>query len=244
MKWLRHLIWELVVTRLRVYGLSNLRVYDAVVDVNGWGDFFQVDDAIDAGAKSILVRDGTYSGFTLDVSDATIVGESWATIIDGGTTSHAINVTGDRNLITNLQAKTTAGGGQAHDGIYCASSADQTRIIECYISQSDNDGIACYAETLVSRCLISACDSDGISIHEKRGRFEGNYITGSGAYAITTDGGADNSLITGNVTNTSGAGNSILINANAENCLINANLVDTAVSDLSGTSTNTDNQLY
>jgi len=67
--------------------------WDAVVDVKGGGDFTNIQSALDAGCKTILVRKGTYSqsGANLVVSqpDVVIVGESpAAAVIDFENTSY------------------------------------------------------------------------------------------------------------------------------------------------------------
>jgi len=67
--------------------------WDAVVDVNGGGDFTSIQSALDAGCKTILVRKGTYSQSAANLvvaqPDVRIVGESQAeSVIDFGGTGY------------------------------------------------------------------------------------------------------------------------------------------------------------
>lgn len=52
--------------------------YDYIVDANGGGDFRTVQEAIDAGGKTIFVKPGTYNG------NAVIIGKDGPLVIDGG----------------------------------------------------------------------------------------------------------------------------------------------------------------
>ena len=68
-------------------GLVGIKAYDAVVDVGGDGTHTDIESAIDAGAKSIFVRDGTYTlsqAIDVDQSGIEITGETREGVIIAG----------------------------------------------------------------------------------------------------------------------------------------------------------------
>tara|TARA_Y100000310_G_C20695267_1_gene825228 strand:+ start:345 stop:1112 length:768 start_codon:yes stop_codon:yes gene_type:complete len=251
MRWLNHVIWKLLVTNLRVFGLSNLRVYDAVVDVNGWGDYWQVDQAIDAGAISIFVRDGTYLPFTIDNANTQVTGASWATIIDGATTSAAIDVNGvDDCVIRNLQCKTTGGEGNAYDAITIGSGSDRLLIERVYIPDSDQHGInyesrADASYGMIRDCYITDTDNIGIYIQTYFTSIKDCIIVSTGSHGISCS-------VTGDATSIVGcmivvAGNDgVLLDPGADNSLVAGCILfqctNEEVDDNSGTSTDAANE--
>ena len=123
--------------------------FSAIVDTDGvmnpkTGGFHVVQDALDAGHLSIFIRDGVYPSFDIDGNHHTIFGESWATIIDGGTENdHAIDINGGTgNKILNLAAKKTGLTGNAKDTIYV--NGDFGVVSHCQIQDADEYGIVCY----------------------------------------------------------------------------------------------------
>jgi len=60
--------------------IAGYRLYEAVVDVNGDGDYSDIQSALDAGAKRIFVRSGTYNiayNTALELSSGTVlIGEN------------------------------------------------------------------------------------------------------------------------------------------------------------------------
>jgi len=223
--------------------------FSAIVDIAGvhnprTGGFHVVQDAIDAGHKSIFVRDGTYPAFDIDQAKVTVVGESWDTIVDGETAASAITISGSGVLLVGIAAKTTAGGGQTVYAITTSSS--YARIIRCQVLESDAQGVYLAGTYgLISQCLIASTDSDGINLVGARNNVQDNNLLSLGAYGIQVNSAADNANIGGNVLTTS-ANDGIYINSLAENCCITGNKVEgwtnEAIDDDSGTSTVSGNE--
>jgi len=148
--------------------------FSAVVDINGvhnpkTGGFHVILDAMNAGHKSIFVRDGTYPPeYWAGTYDAvSIYGESWDVIIDGGTTAHALEIDGTTTnlFISNLSLKTTSGAGNAYDCIklqngvetfntfhrlqiiesdqygFCLNGHAAVALLFCVSKQSDNEAV-------------------------------------------------------------------------------------------------------
>jgi len=218
---------------------SNLHLFDAVVDSAGYGDYTQVDQAIDAGAKSIFIKNGTYSPFDADVAGLHIVGESWDVIIDGGTTDDAVDVSGASVIIRNLSVKTTAGGGNAFDGFDIASGGNNSKFINVNVIASDNYGFnSAGAEVVIEHCFISGCDDKGIQVDAPSNEIRGNHETGS-AYGINMKGLSDNFLIVGNHIESE-----ILIDIGGDNGIVDGNISDTAIVDNGTGNTIGDNEIY
>lgn len=228
-------------------GLSNfLRMLStAPQPVNSKGHSFStIQGAVDdlAGDGWVYIPDGTYSeNVVVDEADVMLWGESWNVIVDGGTSGHAINMSGARGVIFNLQAKTTAGSGNNYEPIRIGANC---LCIFCWSSQSDRYGIlAGSAGGIVAYCLVESADGSGLRLNA-RAHAICNEIISPGAHGISVASGGDDSIMAENYI--SGAGDDgIQINANAENCVINCNRItgsaNEAIDDDSGTSTETGN---
>jgi len=89
--------------------------------VNGAGGFFShvsLQGAINSGAYAIWVRSGTYSGAFTIPSTANvrlIIGCGEATILDGGTTGHALVQSKAGCVLAFFSAQTTTIGGNPYD---------------------------------------------------------------------------------------------------------------------------------
>jgi len=225
---------------------SNLHLFDAVVDGAGYGDYTQVDQAIDAGAKSIFIKNGTYDPFDADVSDLWIVGESQRdVVINGGTTDDAIDVTGNFVTIENLAVKTTGGTGNGYDGINQSSGQDM-RVLRVWVLDSDDDGIAVESgaiQAVIEDCVIFDADGDGVFISGARVRVINNLFRENiGGNGVSVDGNGDNFSITSNMIRTTSAG--ISISAGGDNGIYDGNIMDVAVSDSGTGNTAGDNETY
>ena len=82
--------------------------WDAVVDVNGGADYTSIQQALDAGHKTIFVRKGTHSlgapGLVISNANTILAGESWAeTVLDFGGTTGYLQVNADRCTLANLK---------------------------------------------------------------------------------------------------------------------------------------------
>ena len=229
--------------------------FSAIVDINGvhnprTGGFHVVQDAIDAGHNSIFVRDGTYPGFNWPDGriGGTLVCESRNTIIDGAEASNAADIEGDFFTIRGGLWRTTGGGVGNFDVILMAATADDTRIIDVEIDDSDRYGISITAganRNHIRGCRIAGCDSEGIYNNGGVGtNIVGNIILNVGTEGIQQAGSGDDTCIIGNYITGSG-GYGILIDATSENCVVVGNRVtgntSGEIQDNSGTSTVTGN---
>lgn len=141
-----------------------------VVDVAGRGDFTSIQTACNAlyargGGGRVWIRNGTYyETIATNASHDNLVieGESWDTVIDGGTTNaHTCHVLGDYCTIQNIQVKNTQGAGNTAMAVFLKGDHGRARMV--YVSSSDKEGI--YGEGSdwrVLDCLATNCDSRGI----------------------------------------------------------------------------------
>ena len=232
--------------------IRSSMAFSAVVDIDGvqnpkTGGFWQPQDAIDAGHKSIFIRNGTYASFVVDQSQVTIVGESEAdTIIDGGIAAHAIEVSGSFAHISMLQVKTTAGGGSGFSGIYqSAGGLSEYHQINCVNSDASGIAIIVGSVNVIDQCQVySEIDVNCVYVGAPVTQVTGCYLASGGSNGVTVSASGDNARVIGNhVASCTGTG--ILINADAENCVIVANRVTgnttAQITDNSGTSTEAGN---
>jgi len=226
--------------------------FSAVVDINGvhnpkTGGFHVVQDAIDAGHKSIFVRDGTYPYVDVTgVDDLCIVGESWGAIIDGATDADAMEFnTCDRLIVQNLTVRTTAGGGSAYNG-FDLNSCDDGSYHRLNCDASDNRGLyqgACKRNIFVD-CRADSCDDSGFGV-DGLGAEEATFIgcrasnCGTMGFYLSSSVADDTIMVACRAVDNGTYG--VDIDVSSENCVIVGNRLtgnSTANSrDLSGTST-------
>jgi len=139
---------------------SNLKLYDAVVDVGGYGDYSDIQSAIDAGKTNIFVRNGTYT-LSADIvlpNGCLLTGESLEeTIIDLNNTTNQItanesptirSASGTLTVTNNSTSITTTGnfGASANDfilihGIWykiASASGASATLSEKYFGQTES----------------------------------------------------------------------------------------------------------
>ena len=196
----------------------------AIVDINGiqnpkTGGFHVVQDALDAGHRSVFVRDGNYPRWETTAAYQTIIGESWNVVVFGET-DHAIELLHDACAVKNLQAYTTAGGGNNYDVINIGTGGTRQWVDHCYISQSDRIGIVSSLQHLyVTNCYVSTCDTNGIQASNLYSRIYNSTVVSCGADGIAWDTGvADGSIATGNYC-ASNTGYGLNVDANSNNCI-------------------------
>ena len=221
--------------------------FSAIVDINGvmnpkTGGFHVVQDAIDAGHKSIFVRVGTYPGFDIDQVKVHVYGENSGDVIfDGGVAEHAILLSSNGGGVVNLACKTTAGGGQSYDALRISGGQDNIAQ-QCSVLGSDNYGIITNSgvRNRVIDCYVNS-SVDDISIYPKGGQsiVRGCQTVG-GTYGCRVAAGGTDSQIIGN--NFNGAStSSITLDASANDCVVDGNKCDGAITDNSTGSTIGDN---
>jgi hypothetical protein len=190
-----------------------------------------------SGANCSLI---CQNGVDIDGISATgnfylIDGGGWETLVDGGTTRIAIDLTGTDGLIKDIACQTTAGQGNAFYGLSWTGA--NTRIVRVRVVDADDRSITgSGADNLIEGCEVLGSDDRGIFCSGPRTRIVGNYIIATGGDGIQMGGNGDDSTIIGNVVKDA-TGDSIGITANAENCVVVGNRLDGAVNDASGTST-------
>lgn len=188
--------------------IRDLSPYSAIVDRDGHGDFWQIQDAIDAGHKSIFVRDGTYDAFDIDQADVVVVGESWDVIVDGGITAHAVAITAANVSVRNLTAQTTAGGGQAYDGVNVSAAGTDAELVHVNAPASDNRGVQLSARACICECKITSADVDGITLNATAddSRIVNNYILSNGGWGTAENAAAENCIYVANRVTGNGSG--------------------------------------
>ena len=222
--------------------------FSAIVDINGvmnpkTGGFHVVQDAIDAGHKSIFIRAGTYPSFDADVAQLFIMGESWDVIIDGESADDAIDVTAARVRITNLTVQTTGGGGGSINTITATSAGTDLVVDHVRIADSDGNGIVCSGvDSEFSFCLFVKSDDMSIYIVAARNRVHNNHIESSSGQSIRVTGDGDNFIITNNLIESTGT--CILIDSGGDNGLVVGNVTNGVVTDSGAGNTVASNEQY
>ena len=196
--------------------------FGAIVDIDGvtnpkTGRYHVVQDAIDAGHKSIFVRNGTYPRMgTIATDDIFVMGEGRDALIyaDG---NQAVLNNGDRVTFFNMSFGQNVGAGGSSALQY---SADDGLIHGCWIIDGDGHGIYCQGDrNRIIGNVIEDADVDGIYVEGNNNMVNNNLIKGVAGNAITIPAASENGVYVGNIT-------------------------DTAISDSSGTSTVTGNEQY
>lgn len=190
----------------RMIGVSNMRLFDAVVAPNrNEGDYTQVDQAIDAGAKSIFIKPGTYDRFTANVAELFIMGSGKTTIIDGATLGHAITVSAAYVNICNLAAKTTAGSGNSYDAIN--STGDDLFLDNIVVIGSDAQGIVISGDrTSIRNCQVLGADSTALSVACAFCDITNNVFVSPVGVGIVLDSNSADNVVSGNKVTAPGAG--------------------------------------
>ena len=211
----------------------------------GSGSDLQALVTISGSDCSFICENGvTMLNMSVTGNDNHVDGGGWGTIVNGATTSHAIVVGGPRNLIENIQAKTTGGSGNNYSGISVTSTGDYSTARNVYIPDADGHGI----NTLTSGhhfrvfdCYIVNPDGACVNLTSRNCRVMNNQLVG-GTYGIYAGGSdADETIMIGNVI----ANPSVdewVIGVASENCLVVANRTSGAGTDHSGTSTVASNE--
>jgi len=138
--------------------IGGYRLYEAVVDAGGDGDYTTIKDAVDAGKTRIFVRNGTYTlaaDITISNNDVTIIGESRdGVIINSGATStkYKILVTGHRCTLSNF----TKDRGPSSEWSIKASG-DDCHIYNVKIEDSDSHSRGIYFAVGADNGIVNNC---------------------------------------------------------------------------------------
>lgn len=112
---------------------------DRVV-ADGEDNFSSLSDALAAATDSVVVGPGTFEeSVTVTTDGLTIMGSGRGTVIDGDD-DHAIDINADDVTVTDLSVQTTAGAGNAADGIF-VTGGDRPRFINLWVLDSDRYGL-------------------------------------------------------------------------------------------------------
>ncbi len=218
-----------------VVSTANAHLYfEPLVDLQGSLTMSGAAFRVDMGGGVLT------DGLVLSGDDGYVDGGGFASIMDGGIALAGINSTGDRLIVKNISCKTTGGGGTGLRALLLNAidaKADRVRVID-----SDNIGIVIgNNRCAVSNCEVIAADTDGIGIFAAEVKIIGNHVyNGVVGEGINVGSGGDNTLITGNISNSAGA--AIVLDAGGDNCIVDGNRTDGAITDNSTGSTIGDNE--
>ena len=213
---------------------SNLRTFEAIVDVNGHGDYADIQSALDAGKKRIFVRGGTYtitSTIQISSSDILIQGEgSNNTILklDNGANCDIIKVLPNGNPLNNItikdiqidgnKANNTSGNGIVFAG---GSGIEISRSIisGCYIHDTYLDGLnlSYFIKGNIGENIITNCNN-GIYIYQSQKSILSLNQLDSNSRGIYLSNSSDN-VISNNQTSYAGS-DGIYITASTNNLVL------------------------
>jgi len=170
----------------------------------------------------VEVPSGTWSeAVVLGSNDVTLRGQGWDSIIDGGTTGHAVDINGARCVLENIQVKTDAAGGNAYNGV--TVDGQYGFVNNVFVNGSDQYGIGTSTgPTRITNCDIYDADSHGILINGVDSVVTGNVVRQSGGQGVHVSSSGDGTLINGNVIDTS-ADDGVAVDSGATNCSIVGN---------------------
>lgn len=134
-------------SKISAFG-GNVTLYDAVVDASGKGQFKTIQDAINAGKKSIFVRKGSYDPIVITNSNTKIFGEyNGASDEDGGVTIKSNGASFDAIIdinsgLTNINIKDIyVDATYANNGIKDGNGTEAIFIEKCWIYNAIEAGI-------------------------------------------------------------------------------------------------------
>lgn len=194
--------------------IGGYRLYEAVVDASGDGDYTTIHDAVNDGKKRIFIRSGTYT-FTSDLnllSDTILLGESRESVIlklNSDSLAYQIKVDNNNITIQNLTIKID------HVLTYYGIRGNGNNIIIQYINIEEGDGgIGPESPITLSgdNILIHHCNilcNNSIYVYDGENfRFFENYVYDNGTTTnpeLTCEN--NNSIIYNNVFKKIGNGN-------------------------------------
>ena len=199
-------------------------VIDGTITLSGTGIYIQCGNGVDLEGLIISGNSNTFDG------------GGWETIIDGGTARHAVDITALYNKVQNTSVKTTAGGGNAYDGVRIHQQTNQIVNVQCinsdrYAFHSDTDG---YDAAYIG-CVASDSDDHSFYIASTRNRIVGCHAIGAGTDGYHFAATGDHGIMTGSVSRNPGA-QSVEVVSGCTDVVITGNRLDGAITD-GGTNT-------
>lgn len=215
----------------------------ATQPINSNGNVFGTIQAAinDLGGDGwVYVPVGVYNeSVVLSDDNVTLFGAGRGTIIDRGISGHAVTVSGDWNIVKDISAKTTAGGGTGNEAFIFDGNYNIADKI--YVLESDDIGIFSGSTGIgneITNYFVNNTDSDCISLNGPT-RLTNGWNMNCGRHGIHSQSSADDSVIDGNIIDTVGE-DGILIEGASENNTVTGNRItdwtNEAIDDNSGTS--------
>ena len=164
------------------------------------------------------------------------------TLCSGAAATHGINTTGANDAhVSNASASTTAGGGNAYQGVLLAGNRGIATNIR--VLSSDDDGFRFTGEgcTAIS-CSVAGSDAHGFYASSAKARLVNCEARAAAGIGYLFGATGDNGLMTG-CSEEGSVGAGAQIHSAGEDCCIVGNRIDGAVNDLSGTSTVASNEV-
>ena len=207
--------------RAELWRVPDRGGYQAIVDLEGLGDFHRIQDAIDYidAGDSVFVTAGTHDNpVALNKANMVLRGSGRGTVVTNALDTAASPMVPSVSDVTveNMAVQSEAGGGGGGtSAINTKNTASRLTFKSLWILEADHMGISIDSPTTrVVDCYIEDTDSNGIGVRDE----------------------GDNTVIVGCTVDDAG-GDPINIDANGENCVVVGNRTDGAVVDNSGTST-------
>lgn len=235
---------------------TDIAPWDAIVDSAGNGDFTTIGAALNARAKRIFIRFGTYPE-TVSIAQpntilegagsgggTTVVGAKMV-IIDGGTSAaNAVTVesTADGSQIRHLAIRTTTGGGAASGTnipMRVQANADYIVIDDVNFLASDADygALSFFSDGGVGVVVRNSWfhGGDGHGIYSDLSQLKvvnnwfGDGFSVAGKVAIYVGGGCDGCMINNNLIEEATTTHSIYINSGADYGIACGNVMDVPI---------------
>jgi len=250
-----------------VVAAVNVSGTDCIIRAKAQTDFGGIVTLSGAGCSLICENGCNLDGVVMSGDKGLFNGGGWDTHVNGLTSNDAIDITGDYCTVKDVQAQTSAGGGQSYKPIHVHTSGDWTLINHCYVPTSDTYGIFVNdtpQSVTVSECLVVDTDSSGILINNGDGHIVvnntiGHSTLGPAGQAIQFTG--TNGIVSGNRVSISvtdgmylgGTGKNnvvgnwlpldLAVASDSDHCIV-GNSTDTGVTGTTSTCTVASNETY
>ncbi len=134
--------------------IAGYRLFEAVVNADGTGDYTTLEDAVTAGKTRIFVRNGTYNlsaNISITANNTIITGESRDGVVftDSGVTKHKITVTANNCILTNF-SKTEGPSTEYAINL----DGDDNTITGLSLTDGGTTGQGIYLSANCDRCVI------------------------------------------------------------------------------------------